>query len=82
MLTKVRKWGKSQGLRLTKALLTEARIHVGDDVDVSVREGQIIVQPLSWVAGRNDLKDLLTRMPKDYQPEEVDWRSPTGKEAW
>lgn len=82
MLSKVQKWGNGQGLRLTKALLIEAGIHVGDEVDVSVREGRIIVQPVSMVRGRHDLKDLLSRIPKDHKPEEVDWGPPTGKEAW
>ena len=30
MLTKVRRWGNSQGLRFTKAILEEARIDVRD----------------------------------------------------
>jgi len=82
MSTKVQKWGKSQGIRLTKALLTEAGIHVGDKVELSAREGRIVVQPVSRVRSRYDLKDLLSRIPKDYQPEEVDWGPPTGKEVW
>lgn len=82
MLAKVKKWGNSQGLRFTKTLLAEAGIHVGDEVDVSVKEGRIIVEPVSRVRGRYDLKDLLSRMPEDYQPEEVDWGPPAGKEVW
>lgn len=82
MLAKVKKWGNSQGLRFTKTLLAEAGIHVGDEVDVSVKEGRIIVEPVSRVRGRYDLEDLLSRMPEDYQPEEVDWGPPAGKEVW
>ena len=82
MLAKVQKWGNSQGLRFTKALLAEAGIHIGDAVDVSVKDGRIVVEPMSKVRGRYDLKDLLSRMPKDYQPEEVDWGPPSGKEVW
>ena len=82
MLTKVQKWGNSQGLRLTKAFLTKAGIHVGDEVDVSVEEGRIIVEPVSKVRNRYNLKDLLSRLPKDYQQEEIDWGPPTGKEVW
>ena len=82
MLTKVQKWGNSQGLRVTKALLDEAGIHVGDEVDVSVRRGRIIVEPVSRVRGRFDLKALVSKMPEDYRPEELDWGPPTGKELW
>ena len=73
MLTKVQKWGNSQGLRVTKALLDEAGIHVGDEVDISVRKGRIIVEPLSRIRGRYDLRALVMKMPEEYQPEEIDW---------
>lgn len=82
MLTKVQKWGNSQGLRVTKALLDEARINVGDAVNVSVRKGRIVVEPVTRVRGRYDLKTLIARMPKGYQAEELDWGSPVGKEVW
>ena len=45
MLSKVQKWGSSQGLRFTKALLQEAQINVGDEVNVSVQKGRIIIEP-------------------------------------
>ena len=82
MLTKVQKWGNSQGLRFTKALLNEAHIHVGDEVNVSVQKGRIIVEPVTRIRGRFDLKALVAKMPKDYQPGELDWGPPAGKEAW
>ena len=41
MLSKIQKWGNSQGLRFTKALLQEAQISVGDEVSVSVRTGRL-----------------------------------------
>ena len=88
MLTKVQKWGNSQGVRLTKALLQEAGVHVGDEVNVSVQKGQLIVEPVSSVPGvssvrgRYDLETLLSQMPEEYQPEELDWGPPTGKEIW
>ena len=44
MLTKIQKWGNSQGLRFPKAVLEDAQIKVGDEVSVSVRDGKIIVE--------------------------------------
>lgn len=82
MLTKVQKWGNSQGLRVTKALLDEARINVGDAVNVSVRKGRIVVEPVTRVRGRYDLKTLVSRMPKGYRAKELDWGLPVGKEVW
>ena len=70
MLMKIRKWGNSQGLRFTKAILEEARTGVGDRVRVSVREGRNIVEPVATVRGRHDLKTLVSAIPEGYRAEE------------
>ena len=82
MLTKIQKWGNSQGLRLPKNLLADAQIDVGDEVDISVKEGIIMVSPAKRKRGRHNLKDLVARIPENYQAGEVDWGEPVGKEAW
>ena len=82
MVTKVQKWGNSQGLRFSKAILEEAHINVGDQVNISVKKGQIIVVPVTKVRGKYDLRELVSKMPKNYQVEELDWGKPTGKEVW
>ena len=65
MLSKVQKWGNSQGLRLTKALLQEVQIQVGDEVNVSVQKGRIIIEPVTKVHGKYDLKELVLKMPQE-----------------
>ena len=82
MLAKVQKWGNSQGLRFPKAILEEAQIHIGDEVNISVQKGQIIVEPATKVRGKYVLSELVSRMPKTYQVEEANWGKPVGKEAW
>ncbi len=82
MVTKVQKWGNSQGLRLAKQVLEEARISVGDPVDVSTRDGVIVIAPVKRVRGRLRLQDLLSRIPKNYRPEKVKWGEPVGRENW
>ena len=82
MQSKVQKWGNSQGLRFPKSLLEEARINIGDEVNITVRKGKIVVEPVTRIRGRYNLKDLVSRMPKKYEPEEPDWGPPVGKEVW
>ena len=36
MITKIKKWGNSQGLRLTKDILADAQLNVGDEVEVII----------------------------------------------
>lgn len=82
MVTKVQKWGNSQGLRLSKALLSDVDIHVGDAVKVAVHDGVLVVTPMRRVRGGHDLRELVKRIPKGYKPEELDWGAPVGKEVW
>lgn len=82
MMTKVQKWGNSQGLRLSKSLLADVAIEVGDVVDIEVHDGRLVITPLRRVRGGHDLRDLVRRMPKGYENEEVDWGPPVGQEMW
>jgi antitoxin MazE len=82
MITKVQKWGNSQGLRLSKTLLSDVAIAVGDAVDVAVHQGALIVTPVRRVRGGHDLRALVRRIPKDDQPAELGWGSPVGREVW
>ncbi|MDZ4179693.1 MAG: AbrB/MazE/SpoVT family DNA-binding domain-containing protein [Coriobacteriia bacterium] len=82
MITKVQKWGNSQGLRLSKDLLGDADIEVGDQVDVTVHDGTLVITPVRRVRGRVDLGQLVREIPADYIPGELDWGTPVGREVW
>ncbi len=82
MITKIQKWGNSQGLRLSKDILFEADIEVGDAVDVSLRDGVLLVTPVRRVRGRVDIEQLVREIPADYKPGELDWGPPAGREVW
>lgn len=82
MITRIQRWGNSQGLRLARQVLEDACISVGDDVDVAVRDGMIVIAPLRRIRGRVSLQELVSRIPEDYKVEETDWGEPVGKEVW
>ncbi|HKK90578.1 MAG TPA: AbrB/MazE/SpoVT family DNA-binding domain-containing protein [Desulfobacteraceae bacterium] len=82
MIAKIQKWGNSQGLRLPKKLLSDVPIGVGDEVDINVKEGAMIITPVRKIRGRHILEDLVARIPENYQADEVDWGEPVGKEVW
>ena len=82
MLAKIQKWGNSQGLRLTKNLLEDAQLDVGDQVDINVKNGIMIVRPARRIRGRYQLKDLVASIPQNYETGEVDWTGPVGREIW
>lgn len=82
MTTKIQRWGNSQGLRLPKAILSEADIQVGDEVSIVARDGTIVVTAVQKVRGKYDLGDLVSQIADGYEAEELDWGPPVGNEAW
>ena len=82
MVTRIQKWGNSQGLRLAKQVLEDAHISVGEDVDVTARDGMIVIAPVRRVRGKHSLQELVSHIPKHYKVEEMDWGEPVGKEVW
>lgn len=82
MLAKIQKWGNSQGIRFPREILRKAQISIGDDVDISIHQGQIVVKPATVIRQKYKLKSLLSKMPDNYKNEEADWGNPVGEEIW
>jgi len=82
VLAKIQKWGNSQGLRLAKNLLADAQLDIGDEVDIIVKDGIMLVTPTKMIRGKHSLEELVARIPETYQTGELDWGKPVGKEVW
>ena len=82
MLVKVQKWGNSQGIRLSKEVLAEANILVGDALEIVTTKEQNVIKPVRKIRGKHDLKDLVSQIPPNYKVQEEDWGSPVGLEVW
>lgn len=82
MITKIQKWGNSQGLRLSKELLSDVDIGVGDAVLIEARDGALVITPARRVRGRVDIEQLVREIPAGYKPGEIDWSPPAGREVW
>lgn len=80
MVTKVKKWGNSQGLRLSRQVLDLAGLDVGDDVEVSVGDEQILVKKVP--RPKYDLAELVARIPEGYTSREASFGPPVGREEW
>jgi len=50
MRTTIRKWGNSLGVRNPSAIAEDVRLHDGAEVDVTVREDQLVIVPLLSLA--------------------------------
>ncbi len=80
MVTKVQKWGNSQGLRLAKHVLENARITIGDDVEIVASKDQITIRKV--IKPKFVLEEMVKRMPNDYKAHEETFGKPIGREEW
>ena len=77
--TQVAKWGNSLGLRLPKSVALEAQVDEGDTVDVSVKNGVIVIRPSRPAYS---LEQLVARITPRNRHSETDWGTPVGHETW
>jgi len=82
MLVKVQKWGNSQGIRLSKEVLAEANILVGDALEIITTKEQIVIKPVRKIRCKYNLKDLVSQIPSNYKVQEDNWGAPVGLEVW
>lgn len=80
MLTRVRKWGNSLGLRIPRSFAAELGVDDGSAVDLSVRDGEIRVRPSRRRA--YSLEALLEGVEKGNLHGEVPAGRPVGREIW
>jgi antitoxin MazE len=78
MRVTVKKWGNSASVRIPAAIMEAAHLELDEVVDVSEKDGQIIIAPLR--TPDYDLDDLIAGMTPENLHEEVDFGAPVGKE--
>lgn len=82
IVIKIQKTENQKYIYLTKSILDAAEMEIGEEVEVTIQNGRIIVEAAAQARRRSDLQTLLSMMPDDYEPEEINWGKPSGKEVW
>ena len=78
--TQIARWGNSLGLRLPKSVALEAQLDEGDTVNVSVKDGAIVVRP---ARPTYSIDALVAKITRRNRHEETDWgATPVGHELW
>lgn len=80
MKTRVQKWGNSLALRIPQAFARESGIDENSSVDVSLKNGKLIVVPLQEEDA--SLEDLVSAISAENLHSEVKTGSRRGNEAW
>jgi antitoxin MazE len=78
--TKIQRWGNSLGLRIPRSFAAEAGVEAGSEVDLSIRDGDLIVKPATRRTYR--LRDLLRRVTAKNVHGEVETGRRVGRESW
>ena len=81
MTAKISKWGNSQGLRMPKDIMDSLNLQVGDNVNITMLDGKVIIEQMKKDILNYDLNELISKIPSDYKAiEEFD--TTIGKEEW
>ena len=78
----IRKWGNGQGVRLTKSLLSQAGLRVGDELEVEVHDSSVVLSPKrSRIIHPKDIDALFTGYHGSYAPREDGFTHAVGRES-
>jgi len=55
---------------------------VGEAVNVTVCDGSIVITSTKRKRGKQNLRELVSAIPANYEKLAVDWGKPAGKEVW
>ena len=80
MITSIQKWGNSQGIRLSKSILSTAGIPANGAVNIVAEPDRIIIQKVDKRKYRN-LQELFGNYDGNYQCAEWETGSPVGREV-
>ncbi|MGR3179415.1 MAG: AbrB/MazE/SpoVT family DNA-binding domain-containing protein [Candidatus Anammoxibacter sp.] len=76
----VQKWGNSLALRIPKSFALEANVDEGTTVDISFKNGKLIITPIS--EDTYSLEGLLSKVNDENIHKETYTGKPVGQEVW
>lgn len=82
MLTKLQKWGNSQGIRIPKQFLSLASFEEGEEVEIIAEYDKIIIRHTEKPIKKYKIEELFANYEIEKNPVEEDWGTPSGKEEW
>ncbi len=80
MVVKIKKWGNSLAVRLSKQLAESMSITEGSQVQIIAKGDAIIVKPVKDAA--ESFQVLVDQITPENRHDAVDWGEPVGKEIW
>jgi antitoxin MazE len=80
MKSQVKRWGNSASVRIPASVMAAAELSIDQDIEIREEDGRVIIEPVKGPV--YDLGQLLAQMTPETFPEEADFGSLVGGEAW
>ena len=77
--TRIVTWGNGPAVRIPQAVLNQAQIRQGDEVNMTVEQGRITVEPTK---PKLTLESLVAGITPENRHGELEWGPPVGREVW
>ena len=74
----ITKWGNSQGIRLSKDVLSSANLKIGDGIEIIANENEIVIKKI--IKRRPTIQELFANYESTYKCEEISTSGAVGKE--
>ena len=80
MTTAIQRWGNSQGICLPTTLLEALNWSLGEKINIVRQDNRLIIEPLA--PSPTTIQELFAGYDGEYEPQEIDWGCPVGREVW
>ena len=80
MITTVRKWGNSLGVRIPSPVAKDIKLHEGSQVEILEEGNRLVIVPVEKPVFA--LEDMLKKIKKGDIHGEIDFGPAQGKETW
>ena len=79
-VSKIQKWGNSQGIRIPKKMLETLDLKVNDSI--SIEEGENCLKIKKVEEKLSNIEKLFLNYDGEYEKIDLDWDNEVGKESW
>ena len=79
-VSKIQKWGNSQGIRIPKKMLETLDLKVNDSI--SIEEGENCLKIKKVEEKLSNIEKLFLNYEGEYEKIDLDWDNEVGKESW
>ena len=79
-VSKIQKWGNSQGIRIPKKMLETLDLKVNDSI--SIEEGENCLKIKKVEEKLSNIEKLFFNYEDEYEKIDLDWDNEVGKEIW